>query len=59
MRKQDPAGVMKEAETFYERASEKYGDVKLPYNETVADVANCAGNSPPMLVLVVPTPFFV
>lgn len=39
LRKQDPAGVMKEAETFYERASAQYGDVKLPYNETVADVA--------------------
>jgi hypothetical protein len=35
----DRAGVMKEAEALYEQASEKYGDVKLPYNETVGEVA--------------------
>ena len=35
----DRAGVMKEAEAFYEQASEKYGDVKLPYNESVGEVA--------------------
>jgi hypothetical protein len=35
----DRASVMKEAEALYEQASEKYGDVKLPYNETVGEVA--------------------
>jgi len=37
--RQDPAGIMKSAEAFYERAAQQYGDVKLPYNETVSDVA--------------------
>ena len=35
----DRAGVMKEAEALYEQAGEKYGDVKLPYNESVGEVA--------------------
>jgi hypothetical protein len=39
LRGQDRANVMKEAEALYEEASEKYGDVKLPYNETVGEVA--------------------
>ena len=33
------ASVMKEAEGLYDQASDKYGDVKLPYNETVGEVA--------------------
>jgi len=39
LQRRDQASVMKEAEALYERASEKYGDVKLPYNETVGEVA--------------------
>jgi hypothetical protein len=39
LQKRDRASAMKEAEAFYEQASEKYGDVKLPYNETVGEVA--------------------
>jgi hypothetical protein len=39
LRQRDRSQVMKEAERFYEQASEKYGDVKLPYNETVGEVA--------------------
>ena len=39
LRGRDRAGVMREAEALYEQASEKYGDVKLPYNETVGGVA--------------------
>ena len=39
LRSRDRATVMKEAETFYDQASEKYDDVKLPYNETVGSVA--------------------
>ena len=39
LRGRDRASVMKEAEALYEQASEKYGDVKLPYNETVGEVA--------------------
>jgi len=39
LRQRDRATVMKEVEAFYEQASEKYGDVKLPYNETVGEVA--------------------
>ena len=39
LRGRDRASVMKEAEAFYEQAIEKYDDVKLPYNETVGDVA--------------------
>jgi hypothetical protein len=39
LQRQDRATVMKEAEAFYDRASEEYGDVKLPYNETVGEVA--------------------
>ena len=35
----DRANVMEEAEAFYEQAIEQYDDVKLPYNETVGDVA--------------------
>ena len=40
LRQRDRATVMKEVEAFYEQASEKYGDVKLPYDETVGEVAN-------------------
>src|SRR5262249_54169152 len=39
LQRQDRAKVMKEAEAFYEQASEKNDDVKLPYNETVGEVA--------------------
>ena len=39
LQRRDRASVMKEAEALYEQASEKYGDVKLPYNETVGEVA--------------------
>jgi AhpC/TSA family len=39
LRGRDRASVMKEAEALYEQASEKYGDVKLPYDETVGEVA--------------------
>jgi hypothetical protein len=39
LRRQDHAQVMKEAEALYERASQSYGDVKLPYDETVGEVA--------------------
>jgi hypothetical protein len=37
--RQDRAKVMKEAETFYEQAVEKYGDVKTPYDGTVGETA--------------------
>ncbi len=40
LRQRDRATAMKEVEAFYEQASEKYGDVKLPYNETVGEVAS-------------------
>ncbi|HEV8717936.1 MAG TPA: redoxin domain-containing protein, partial [Candidatus Binatia bacterium] len=36
---QDRAKVMKEAETLYEQANQKYGDVKLPYDGTVGETA--------------------
>jgi AhpC/TSA family len=39
LQRRDQARVMKEAEALYEQASEKYGDVKPPYNETVGEVA--------------------
>jgi hypothetical protein len=39
LRRRDRASALKEAEAFYEQASEKYGDVQLPYNETVGEVA--------------------
>jgi AhpC/TSA family protein len=39
LQRQDRAKVMKEAEALYERASDTYGDVTLPYNETVGEVA--------------------
>jgi hypothetical protein len=39
LQRQDRAKVMDEAEALYKRASEKYGDVKLPYDETVGQVA--------------------
>jgi hypothetical protein len=39
LRSQDRAEMMTEAESFYEQASTTYGDVKLPYGETVGDVA--------------------
>ena len=39
LRQRDGAAVMKEAEVLYEQASEKYDDVKLPWDETVGGVA--------------------
>ena len=39
LQRQDRAKVMEEVESLYERASEKFGDVKLPYDETVGQVA--------------------
>jgi hypothetical protein len=39
LQRQDHAKVMKEAEALYERAAQSYGDVKLPYDETVGEVA--------------------
>jgi hypothetical protein len=39
LQRQDRAKVMKEAETLYEQAIEKYGDVKLPYDGTVGETA--------------------
>jgi hypothetical protein len=39
LQRQDHVTVMKEAEALYERASVEYGDVKLPYDETVGGVA--------------------
>jgi hypothetical protein len=39
LRRQDPAQIMKEAEALYQQASESYGTVKLPYDETVGEVA--------------------
>jgi hypothetical protein len=35
LRRQDAAQVMKESESLYEQAAEKYGDVPLPYDMTV------------------------
>ena len=39
LRRQDRGKVLREAESLYERAIEKYSDVKLPYNVTVGDQA--------------------
>src|SRR5437867_542978 len=39
LRRQDRAKVIKEAETLYEQAIEKYGDVKIPYDGTVGETA--------------------
>ena len=39
LQRQDRAAAMEEAEAFYDRASKDYDDVKLPYNETVGEVA--------------------
>ena len=39
LRRQDRAKVIKEAETLYEQAIEKYGDVKIPYGGTVGETA--------------------
>src|SRR5262245_61909572 len=39
LRGRDRSSDMKEIEALYDQASEKYGDVKLPYNETVGEVA--------------------
>lgn len=36
LRRQDRSQVEKESEQFYEQAIEKYGDVKLPYQDTIA-----------------------
>ena len=40
LRQRDRAQAMKEAEALYDQAVEKYGDVKLPYNETAGEVAS-------------------
>ena len=39
LRRQDGTEVMMEAEKLYERAIEKYADVKLPYDATVGETA--------------------
>lgn len=39
LRRQDRAEVVKETERLYERAIEKYADVKLPYDATVGETA--------------------
>lgn len=39
LQRQDRAEVVKEAEIYYERAIEKYGDVKIPYGDTIAQQA--------------------
>ena len=39
LQRQDHSKVMEEAESIYEGASEKYSDMKLPYDETVGEVA--------------------
>jgi AhpC/TSA family len=39
LQRQDQVKVLKEAETFYERAIEKYPDVKTPYEGTVGEAA--------------------
>jgi hypothetical protein len=38
-RRKDPAQVTREVEAFYERARNEYGDVKVPYEGTVAEKA--------------------
>ncbi|MBI1916194.1 MAG: redoxin domain-containing protein [Planctomycetes bacterium] len=40
LRRQDRAKAVKEAEALFERAADKYGDVKVPYGGTVAEKAN-------------------
>lgn len=39
LRRQDRAKVLKEAESLYEQAIEKYGDVKMAYGEIVGETA--------------------
>jgi hypothetical protein len=39
LRRQDRAQVLAEAEALFDQASEKYGDVKIPYGGTVAERA--------------------
>jgi len=39
LQRRDQGAVMKEAEALYEKARDKYGDVKLPWDETVGQVA--------------------
>ncbi len=39
LRRRDPTRLMGEAELFYEKAINEYGEVMLPYNETVGEVA--------------------
>jgi hypothetical protein len=39
LQRQDRARAIKEAEALYEQASESYGDVKLPFDETVGALA--------------------
>lgn len=40
LRARDRAQAMKEAEALYEQANKEYGDVKLPYDETVGVAAS-------------------
>ena len=37
LQRQERVEVLKEAETLYEEAGEKYGDVKVPYNGTIGE----------------------
>jgi hypothetical protein len=39
LQKQDRTKVIKEAESLYEQANEKYGDVKIPYAGTIRETA--------------------
>ena len=39
LRRQDPARTTREAEALFERAAEKYGDVKIPEDDTVGEKA--------------------
>jgi hypothetical protein len=39
LKRQDRAGAAKEVEALFERAAEKYGDVKLPFSGTVGEKA--------------------
>lgn len=40
LERRDRAGAISEAEAFFERAAEKYGDVKLPDGRTVGETAS-------------------
>ena len=39
LQRQDRAQAAKEAEAFFERAAEEYGDVKVPFGDTVGEKA--------------------